>query len=97
MRKPGLEPPIEDVLSSKGRVKILKVLVAAGELNITEITRRAGLNYAAANRHLLVLRDMELVEEKTFGKIRIFSFKFEDPRAKAIRDLINAWNSTGRR
>ncbi len=88
-----LEPSIENVFSSRGRVRILRLLVEVGELNITEIARRTRLNYSATNRHLVALREMRLVEEKTFGKIRIFSFKFEDPRAKAIKALIDLWHS----
>ena len=87
----NLEPCIEEVLSSKGRTRILKVLAEVDELNITEIVRRAGLNYAAASRHLEALVAMGLVKEKTFGKIRILSLKQEDPRAKAIRVLIYSW------
>ncbi len=87
-----LEPPIEDVLSSKGRTKILKVLAEVDELNITEIVRRAGLNYTAASRHLEALRTMGLIEEKTFGKIRILGLKPEDPRVEAIRALVVSWH-----
>ena len=89
--KVSLKPPIENVLSSKGRVRILKILVEVGELNITEIARRAGLNYSAANHHITALREMGLVEEKTFGKIRILSLKLEDKRVQAIRSLIDLW------
>jgi len=88
---------IEDVFSSKGRTRLLKVLAEVGELNITEIVRRAGLNYTAASRHLKALRAMGLVEEKTFGKIRILSLKQEDPRAEAIRTLVCSWHSPANR
>ncbi|MEJ2126772.1 MAG: ArsR family transcriptional regulator [Candidatus Bathyarchaeota archaeon] len=44
---------IEDVFSSKGRVKILRILSEIGELNISEIARRAGLNYTTTNQHLI--------------------------------------------
>lgn len=89
-----LEPSIEDVFSSRGRVRILKILVEVGELNITEIARRARLNYSATNRHLVALREMRIIEEKTFGKIRIFSFKSEDPRTRAIKALMDLWHSS---
>jgi len=89
-----LEPSIEDVFSSRGRVRILKILVDVGELNITEIARRARLSHSAANRHLVALREMRVLEEKRFGKIRIFSFKFEDPRVRAIKTLIDLWHSS---
>jgi len=79
------------VFSSRGRVKILKILVDIGELNISEIARRAGLNYTTTNQHLNVLETSNLVRHKNFGRIRIFRFNYENPRAKRIKELIDEW------
>ncbi len=85
---------IEDVFSSKGRVKILKILAEIRELNISEIARRAGLNYTTTNQHLQVLENHKLVRHKTFGRIRIFRFDEENPRARMIKKLIESWEQT---
>jgi len=85
---------IEDVFSSKGRVKILRILAEIRELNISEIARRAGLNYANTNQHLQVLEDHKLVRHKTFGRIRIYRYNEENPRAKMIKQLIELWEQT---
>ena len=85
---------IEEVFSSKGRVKILRILAEIGELNISEIARRAGLNYTTTNQHLQVLENFNLVRHKTFGRIRIFRFNAENPRAKMIKKLIEFWEQT---
>ena len=85
---------IEDVFSSKGRVKILRILAEIGELNISEIARRAGLNYSTTNQHLQALENHKLVRHKTFGRIRIFRYNEENPRAKMIRQLIEFWEET---
>ena len=85
---------IEDVFSSKGRVKILAILAKIGELNISEIARRAGLNYATTNQHLQILENHKLVRHKTFGRIRIFRYNEENPRAIMIRQLIELWEET---
>ena len=82
---------IENVFSSKGRVKILRILVEIGELNISEIAQRAQLNYATTNQHLCVLEDSGIVRHKNFGRIRIFRFNEENPRVKMIRDLVDGW------
>jgi predicted transcriptional regulator len=84
---------LEDILSSKGRVRILKILVGVGELNISEIARRAALNYTTTNQHLNALVKAGLIQEKDFGKIRIFRFKEENQRAQAIKQLVNFWES----
>ena len=85
---------IEEVFSSKGRVKILKILAEIGELNISEIARRAKLNYATTNQHLFVLESYKLVRHKTFGRIRIFRYNDENPRARMIKQLIEFWEET---
>ena len=85
---------IEEILSSKGRVKILKILSEIGELNISEIARRAGLNYATTNRHLSVLEEQGLVRHKRFGRIRIFRFNEENRKAELVRRLMELWEQT---
>jgi DNA-binding transcriptional ArsR family regulator len=85
---------IEDVFSSKGRVKILAILSEIGELNISEIARRAGLNYSTTNQHLQALEGHKLVCHKKFGRIRIFRYNEENPRARMIRRLVEFWEET---
>jgi DNA-binding transcriptional ArsR family regulator len=83
---------MEEVFSSKGRMKILMILVEIGELNISEIARRAKLNYATTNNHLRVLEGSGIVRHKNFGRIRIFRFNEESPRARMIRELVDSWD-----
>jgi DNA-binding transcriptional ArsR family regulator len=83
---------IETVFSSRGRVKILKILVDLNELNISEIARRTGLNYTTTNQHLQVLEATGIVRHKNFGRIRIFRFNEENPRARRIKELMNEWD-----
>jgi DNA-binding transcriptional ArsR family regulator len=82
---------VEDVFSSKGRVKILRLLVEIGELNISEIARRAGLNYATTNQHLGILESAGLILHKSFGRIRIYRLNENNPYAKAVKGLIEGW------
>ena len=85
---------IEEVLSSKGRVKILKVLAEIGELNISEIARRARLNYTTTNEHLMALERSGLILHKRFGRIRIFRFNEGSSRAEMVRKLVESWEQT---
>lgn len=87
---------IEDIFSSKGRVRILRILAEIGELNISEIARRAGLNYATTNQHLEILENADLIRHKKFGRIRIFRFSEENPRARMIKELIEFWKQTNK-
>ena len=85
--------PIEDVFSSRGRVRILRILTEIGELNISEIARRAGLNYTTTNQHLQTLENAGILRHKRFGRIRIFRLDEENPRARMIKKLIDFWGT----
>ncbi len=82
---------VEDVFSSRGRVRILRILSEIGELNISDIARRAELNYTTTNQHLQILEKARLVKHKAFGRIRIYRFNEENAKARAIRDLMELW------
>jgi len=66
----------EELLGSRGRIRVLRVIAESGELNISEVARRAGMNYTSVDRHLTKLREMGLLREKRYGKIRIFEVVF---------------------
>ncbi len=82
---------LDEILSSRGRIRILMLLSNVMELNISEIARRVGLNYATANRHLIELENAGLVQQKKFGRIRIYKFSDTNSKAQAIKRLIKEW------
>lgn len=83
--------PVELLFSSRGRIKIIRLLAECGELNISEIARRTQLNHSTTRRHLLFLERAKLVQEKTFGRIKIYRYKVENLRALALRRFIELW------
>jgi len=82
---------VEDVFSSRLRMKILKILAQVGELNVSEIARRLGVNYNMTSRHLKVLEDEGVIKHKVFGRIRLYRFNENSPKAKAVQNLIEVW------
>ena len=84
---------IEDIFSSRGRIKILKELADSSELNISELCRRVDLNHSSTKSHLEVLLSSGLIEEKKFGRIKIYRYKIEDLRARSLKSLFNLWES----
>ncbi|MHA1650971.1 MAG: ArsR/SmtB family transcription factor [Candidatus Helarchaeota archaeon] len=82
---------LEDIFQSKGRIKILKILAIEGELNISEIARRANLNHNSTRHHLNFLVKANIVQEKKFGRIRIYRFRVEDIKVRAIKSLFDIW------
>lgn len=88
---------IEDVFSSRLRVKILKILAQVGELNVSEIARRLRVNYKTTNGHLKILEDEGILQHKVFGRIRLYRFNGHSLKAKAIQNLMEAWEHANKR
>ncbi|PIX31874.1 transcriptional regulator [Candidatus Bathyarchaeota archaeon CG_4_8_14_3_um_filter_42_8] len=82
---------VEDVFSSKLRIKILKILMQVGELNVSEIARRLGVNYNTTSKHLKVLEDEGILQHKVFGRIRLYRLNEHSPKAKGVQNLMEAW------
>lgn len=76
----------EELLGSRGRIRVLQVLAESGELNISEVGRRTGMNYTSVERHLKALTGMGLIREKRYGKIRIFEALFNAINVRFDRD-----------
>lgn len=86
---------VEDVFSSRLRVKIVKILMQIGELNVSEIARRLRINYETTSQHLKILEDEGVLLHKTFGRIRLFRLNEGSLKCKAIQNLIETWEKTG--
>lgn len=85
---------VEDVFSSRLRIKIVKILMQMSELNISEIARRLGVNHTAASKHLQILEDEGILQQKVFGRIRLYRLKENSPKARAIQNLVETWEQT---
>jgi DNA-binding transcriptional ArsR family regulator len=84
--------PVEEILSSKGRIKIIKTLLKNCELSISEIVRLTRLNHNSVEQHLNLLKRAGLVCEKDFGRIRIYSIRNECLVVKAMRSFVSLWD-----
>ena len=82
---------IEEVFSSKPRMKILKLIARLGSLNVSDVARRIGLNYSTTNEHLKLLESEGVLRQTSYGRIRMFRFNETSPKAKAVQNLIEAW------
>jgi len=82
---------IEEVLGSKARIKILKTLAMNNELNISLIIKNTRLNHSNVLKHLQILKELNLVQEKKFGRIRIYRYKNENIKARSLKKFIEIW------
>jgi len=81
---------VENLLGSRARIRILKILLDKEELNITAIAREAEVSYRTALHHLEELKKMGIVTEKIFGRVRIFKVNQDDPRVKALKGVFDS-------
>ncbi len=75
---------IEDLFSSRIRVRVLRALIKYKEVNITKLSRELGVNYKVIEYHVEALKRLGIAEEKRFGRIRIIRLSEGDPRVLAI-------------
>ncbi len=79
---------LEEVFASKGRLKVLLVLLRLGEANITKIVKETGLNHKLVEEHLSRLVELGLVHEKRYGRLRVFSINTSNPKTIILRELL---------
>lgn len=82
---------VEDVFSSRLRMKILKLLDKMHELNASEIAHRLNVNYVVTAKHLNVLEKEGIINHKMFGRIRLYRLNENSPKTKAVQHLIKTW------
>ena len=85
---------LEEVFSSKPRMKILRLLGRLGSLNVSDIAKRIGLNYSATNEHLKLLESEGVLVQRTYGRIRMYRFSESSAKAKAVQKLIETWEQS---
>ena len=87
---------IEDVFSSKLRIKIIRIIEQIGEVNVSELARRLGANYETTSKHLKILEDEGILNHKIFGRIRLYRINENSAKAKALRSLLGVWEHTNK-
>ena len=85
-------PPLDKILSSSGRIRILTLLSEVEQLHLTEIAKRTDQSYSATERNLDDLSKAGIVEERDYGRVRVFMLNLTNDRAKLLQELIVKWN-----
>ncbi len=81
---------VAEVMSSKVRVKILKLLVERGSMNISAIVRETGLNHKIVKENLDYLAERGVVHEIDLGRVKVYRLNYSSPAARVIRDLFTS-------
>jgi DNA-binding transcriptional ArsR family regulator len=81
----------ENVFGSRARVKILITLAKNSELSISQVIRNTNLNHSSVTKHLEFLKEINLIQEKVFGRIKILRFKIENLKASSFKRFVEIW------
>jgi predicted transcriptional regulator len=85
---------LEEALSSKSRMKILKLIYQLGQLNVSDVARRLKLNFASTSKHLKLLESEGILQERTYGRVRMYRFNEGSAKAKALQNLLDVWEKS---
>lgn len=88
---------IEEVFSSRPRMKILKLIARLGELNVSDVARRIGVNFTTTSRHLKVLEDEGILQQRVYGRIRMYRFNQASAKARVVQNLIETWEEQNKK
>ena len=88
------ESLIENLFSSKTRIRVLRELLRVREINLTRLSKALGINYKVLTYHIDVLKSMGIVDEKRFGRIRIVRLREDDPRVFLLDKLFKEFESS---
>lgn len=81
---------LEEVFSSKPRMKILKLIYQLGQLNVSDVARRIKMNYSATAEHLKLLEAEGILVARVYGRVHMYRFS-DTEKAKVVAALIEVW------
>lgn len=79
---------IEELITSKGKIKILKILLKNGQTNISRIVRETGLNHKRVEKHLEELKKANIVIERRYGKLRVYEANLDNPQTIKLKKIL---------
>ncbi len=82
---------LEDVFSSKLRIRILEVIYKSGQPNVSDIARQTKANFSSTAKHLKLLEAEGILQVHLYGRVRMYRFKEGSAKAKAVQNLIEVW------
>lgn len=86
----------EEFFSSKLRIKIIKLFLQLGELNVSEVARRLSINYRTINKHLKILKEEGILQHKIFGRIHLYRINEKSPKTKVLQKLVEVWEHSNK-
>ena len=85
---------LEDILCSRRKLKILKMLMKLGQLNVSQIAFRLKHNYVVTYKDLKTLESVDIIEQRVSGRTRYYRLKQFSAKSKAVQEFLEIWEKT---
>lgn len=82
---------LEEILSSKARVRVLRVILRRGEVNISQIIKDTRLNHKTVCKHVNYLVGVGLIEEVKIGRLRLLRPNWLNPKTRRLEELFSSF------
>lgn len=79
---------LEEIFSSKNRIRIIKYLISKGEANITAIANDLNIHHRNIKEHLNLLEKYDIVKKKKYGRLTIYMINLGNPKVLALKRLL---------
>ena len=79
---------IEQILSSKNRIRILKYLLVKETANISMISRELNIHYLNVKEHLDFLEKKGIVKRRKYGRVTIYSLNNSNPMVYSLKRFL---------
>lgn len=79
---------IERILSSPGRIRVLKIILKYGQINVTRLAREASLHHRLVSKYIDEMREEGIVSVYKVGRIRIVELNVDNPQVALLRELL---------
>jgi DNA-binding transcriptional ArsR family regulator len=80
---------LDEILSSKARVKVLRVILEKGEVNISQVIKETKLNHKTVHKHVNYLINAGLVEEVRVGRLRLLRPNWLNPKTRRLEEFFS--------
>jgi len=79
---------IEQILSSRNRIRILKYLLVKETANISMISRELNIHYLNVKEHLDFLEEKGIVKRRKYGRVTIYSLNNSNPMVYSLKRFL---------
>nr|MDO8110628.1 helix-turn-helix transcriptional regulator [Candidatus Sigynarchaeota archaeon] len=78
---------LDDLFSSRTRVRVIQAIIAAGELNISTIVSRSRGNHVEVMKHVEYLKHVGIVDDVRLGRIHLVRVK-DSALARVLQEFV---------